>query len=133
MASSKAGSSSIGPLERGDGPSALTELETAVAEQVERLGKFLSGDAGLEVADGPPVVAASQFDATEGEIGQERLGHHGSGPFEGRERLVPVAEIRGRVAEIDQGLEVRAPEIENPPEGGLGDFGFAGARTRPRR
>ncbi len=117
------------PLESGDGSTALTELETAAAEKIERLRELLAGNAGFEVVDGFVVVASPQFDAAEGEIGEKRLGHHDPRPFEGVASLVPVAEVRRRVAEIDQGLEVRASQLQNPPERGFGDLGLAGSRT----
>ena len=105
-------------------------METAAAEKIERLRKLFAGDAGFEVVDGPVVVASSQLDAAEGEIGQKRLGHHGPRPLEGVASLVPVAEVRRRVAEIDQGLEVGASQLEDPPERRLGDLGLAGGERR---
>jgi hypothetical protein len=112
------------PLESCDGSSALTELEAAAAEKIERLWQFLARDTCFEVANGLAEVAPPELDAAEGEIGEERLGHHLTGAFEGFEGLVPMAEIRRGVAEIDQGVEVGASEVENPPKGGLGDFRF---------
>ena len=119
-----------GPLERGDGPAALAELETGAAEKIERLGQFLPGDAGLEMVDGLPVVAPAELDPSEGEIGQERLGRHRPRPFESAERLIPVPEIRSGIAEVDQGLEVGASEIEDPTKRRFGGFGLADGERR---
>ena len=118
-----------GSLEDGDGLTALTDLEVAVAEEDERLRKLLSGDACFEMLDGLAVVAPPELDAAQGEIGQERLGHHGPRLIEGAQGPVPVAEVGRGIAEIDKGLEMRTSELEDLVEGGLGDLGLAGGKS----